>query len=665
MIIKKLIVNNFRLFQGRHEIQLMTNSHENKPIILFGGLNGSGKTSILLAVRLALYGKMAFKHLARNQDYIELLSSMIYRNPTHSDNPTQASIELVFTYNQAGLESEFSIIRDWQYGCQDTLLLSRNGQPLAELSYEQSQGFLNELIPPGVADLFFFDGEKIADLAEDETGHILQIAIRRLFGLDLIDKLRHDLIIFLKRNNFDNMDKQYQQQLTILEHEKQSYLTTAQQLRDEAALIKQEIDQLTTKINKQENLLSTQGGAFALTKSQESAKAENLIKEKESLEKLLRQEFDGMFPLALAPKMLTQLLQQLTQESQIKQTISFKKELYLFLEQLKLNLAQHNLSKQQTVYQIIENQLVDYLSNKSSTEILFDVSDTELGRYQHLISVESIKAQSRFEQAQARLSEVEIALENASLNIQRAPDEEQLLTIFAAIRELDKARQQQIEQYKQRLEQAKQALSSAKHHAVQIQKIHDHFRANFTLNNAVTYAQKILPLLEQYSLSLTKSRIKLLEQNFIAAYTRLNRKQHQYLSAKIDSETFDVELINQQGQLIHRQSLSAGEKQIYAIAILEALGKTSGRQLPIIIDTPLGRLDSEHRDKLIKYYFPLASHQVIILSTDTELDQHYFVPDLNRHIAHSYQIVFDHLHHTSHIKNGYLWSIPSPNKEIN
>jgi DNA sulfur modification protein DndD len=655
MIIKKLILNNFRVFQGRHEIALMTNSHENKPIILFGGLNGSGKTSILLAVRLALYGKMAFKPLARQQEYVEWLSSMIYSNPTHTDNPMQASIELVFTYNQAGVESEFNIIRNWQSGSQDTLLLSRNGQPLTELSYEQSQGFLNGLIPSGVADLFFFDGEKIADLAEDETGLILPIAIRRLLGLDLIDKLHHDLIVFLKRHNVDNMDKQYQQQLTILEQEKHSDLTMAQQWCDEAALIKKDIDQLTIKINKQEHLLSTQGGAFALTKTQESEKAENLLREKESLEKMLRQEIDGLFPLALAPKILTQLLQQLTQESQVKQTLSFKKELDLFLKQLKVNTAQHPSSKQQMVYQAIEKQLIDYLNNKSSlTEILFDVSDTELGRYQHMITIESIKAQSRFQQTKARLSEVEIALENASLNIQRAPDEEQLLTIFAAIRELERSRQQQIEQYKQRLEQAKQALASAKHRALQMQKIHDHARTHFSLNNAVTYAQKLLPLLEQYSLALTTSRIKLLEKNFIAAYTRLNRKQHQYLSAKIDSKTFNIELTNQHGQLIHRHSLSAGEKQIYAIAILEALGKTSGRQLPIIIDTPLGRLDSEHRNKLINYYFPIVSHQVIILSTDTEIDQHDFKHDLHRYIAHSYQIVFDQQQHASHIKNGYL-----------
>lgn len=106
---------------------------------------------------------------------------------------------------------------------------------------------------------------------------------------------------------------------------------------------------------------------------------------------------------------------------------------------------------------------------------------------------------------------------------------------------------------------------------------------------------------------------------------------------------------------IQRKSLSAGEKQIYAIAILEALAKTSGRHLPIIIDTPLGRLDSKHRDKLIEHYFPHASHQVILLSTDTEVDEQYFVDHLKEYISHSYQIHFDGVSKSSNLTSGYFW----------
>src|SRR5690606_33202414 len=99
-------------------------------------------------------------------------------------------------------------------------------------------------------------------------------------------------------------------------------------------------------------------------------------------------------------------------------------------------------------------------------------------------------------------------------------------------------------------------------------------------------------------------------------------------------DAYSVTLFDQTGMLVDKKALSAGEKQIYAIAMLEALGRTSGRSLPLIIDTPLGRLDSKHRDKLVNNYFPTASHQVVILSTDTEIDESFYSA-LSPEISHA------------------------------
>lgn len=102
-----------------------------------------------------------------------------------------------------------------------------------------------------------------------------------------------------------------------------------------------------------------------------------------------------------------------------------------------------------------------------------------------------------------------------------------------------------------------------------------------------------------------------------------------------------------------KAQLSAGEKQLSAISMLWALAKTSGRPLPSIIDTPLARLDSEHRKSLIRHSFPVASHQVIIFSTDTEVDQSSFA-ELRRDIAHTYRLEFDAADHGTTITSGYF-----------
>jgi DNA sulfur modification protein DndD len=139
-------------------------------------------------------------------------------------------------------------------------------------------------------------------------------------------------------------------------------------------------------------------------------------------------------------------------------------------------------------------------------------------------------------------------------------------------------------------------------------------------------------MLDDFVERMTKSKVEVLRGHFVEAFRRLARKEDMVADATIDSRTFAVALIDKAGRVIPKKQLSAGEKQIYAIAMLEALGRTSGRSLPVIIDTPLGRLDSKHRTKLVERYFPYASHQVIILSTDTEVDEPFY-QGLSKHVS--------------------------------
>ena len=125
---------------------------------------------------------------------------------------------------------------------------------------------------------------------------------------------------------------------------------------------------------------------------------------------------------------------------------------------------------------------------------------------------------------------------------------------------------------------------------------------------------------------------------------------------EIDPQTFAVTLYDRQDRLIPKAELSAGEKQIYAISMLWGLAKTSGRPLPMIIDTPLGRLDSDHRRHLIEDYFPYASHQVVVLSTDTELDKQNFEM-LSPYVSHAYHLVYDQIEGSTKAGERYFWKM--------
>lgn len=659
MLIKQLVLRNFRVFNGTHVIDLAPKKRQNddnsRPIVLFGGLNGAGKTSILSAIRLSLYGRLVFGPTTQQQEYVKELSSLIHSSSSLDEQPNEASIKLVFTYNKDGEETEFTITRTWQKGKRDKLALQQDGKLIQGLSYEQCQGFLNELIPHGIADLFFFDGEKIAELAEDESGNILRTAVRRLLGLDLIEKLRNDLIIFIKRQQSNQLIESQQQKITEFELQIKNFAFKTEQFLEKADYAKSRMDLISTEIAQYETLLSTQGGAFAQTKMQEKKKIDTLLKEKDNLEKSLRHECDSSLPYSLAPNVLSRLLEKFSAEIQIKQANIFEKELNQFLEQLKSNISFRSRSTGKIVADAIEDNLKEYLSSKPKGELLFDISEREAGMIQQSIEQDSKKSWQRFELYRKRLAKLEEQLEQAAANIARAPEDVQLIDIFEKLRELERQREAKRLEYCLLLEEAKREKQQQLECARQIQKTHDAARSQHSYNSAFKNAQKTINLLDHYSELLTQARVKTLSINFEVAYRKLARKEDLQLNAQINPNTFDVELVDEKNNIINRKLLSAGEKQIYAIAILEALAKTSGRDLPIIIDTPLGRLDSQHRDKLINHYFPYASHQVIILSTDTEVDKRYFVDQLRDDISHAYEIVFNAQTKSSILKPGYFW----------
>jgi len=143
-----------------------------------------------------------------------------------------------------------------------------------------------------------------------------------------------------------------------------------------------------------------------------------------------------------------------------------------------------------------------------------------------------------------------------------------------------------------------------------------------------------------------------LETFILDSYQALLRKRGLVSEVRICPETLKLTVTDRRGEPIPSRRLSAGERQLLATSILWGLAKASGRALPVVIDTPLGRLDASHRHNLIEHYFPNASHQVILLSTDEEIDGAYY-QKLRPSLAGEYEIYFDEDRGGSGIRTGY------------
>ena len=149
--------------------------------------------------------------------------------------------------------------------------------------------------------------------------------------------------------------------------------------------------------------------------------------------------------------------------------------------------------------------------------------------------------------------------------------------------------------------------------------------------------------------------IKKLENEIAICFNILIRKDGFLQKVQIDLNSFELLLFDKKDRVIETSQLSAGERQLLAVSILWALARASNKSSQTIIDTPLGRLDSKHRMNLIEKYFPQASHQVILLSTDEEINENYH-QKLKNSVSRSYLINFDTKHNGSKVEEGYFFN---------
>lgn len=643
MIITKLTLNNFRVFAGKHEINLTPK--KGKPIVLFGGLNGAGKTSILTAIRFSLLGRQAFASSLSNPAFIEELQKLI----NNSDGNTvskEASVELEFNFVRQGENYHYTVTRHWQYGSLDQLVITENGIKKLELNYDQAQAFLLELVPAGIADLVFFDGEKIAELAEDNSGLVLQQAVKRLLGLDTVNRLKEDLRIYLRKAGIAASEEKLQAQYKLLESEKDELLCQALQKRNEADLEFNGIAELNRKIAVAEQDLLSGGGAWATSREETQASINQKIQEKAVLESKLQHELENDYALGIASSSMEKLIQEIDKSSDNFKRKAFKEQLAIFLD-----------SEQKSGFYYHKRELLEKAEKYSKPQK--DVLDFNLSEQQIALLKEQVqnRAPNAIQCAKAlkgELLKTQNIIENASLNVARAPEQEQLQKSFDNLRALEKQKNELIKTYKDLLLDAKRLFKSAQEITSKLVKLQKEMKSAFGEQDSSIRASRAIALLEDFSIDLSKVKLKEIESKFINSYKQLTRKDELQLNVKIDPHSYNVSLVNMEGVEIDKSGLSAGEKQIFAIAMLDALAAISGKKLPLVIDTPLGRLDSEHRDKLVQNYFPFASEQVVILSTDTEINKSY-TERMQNFISRKYDISFNQTNKTSTISDGYFW----------
>ncbi len=203
MIIKRLTLHNFGVYAGTNTFEF----HAGKPIVLVGGLNGRGKTTFLEGVLLALYGKNSF---AYSEDDEQSYGQYLKAHTNSSDGTNETFVDLDFLMDSEGAE-EYEIRREWNGGkirISEKVTVYKDGVINPFLTDNWAM-FMENVLPSALSSFFFFDGEKIADLAVEKTSDQMKQSIKALLGITVLDHLENDLnkVISRTARNSVNQDE--------------------------------------------------------------------------------------------------------------------------------------------------------------------------------------------------------------------------------------------------------------------------------------------------------------------------------------------------------------------------------------------------------------------------------------------------------------------------
>ena len=658
MILDAIILNNFGIFGGTQRAILTPESDE-KPIVLFGGMNGGGKTTLLDAVQLALYGPKARCSNRGRLPYRDYLRAAIHRD---ADPGGGASLTIDFRRVVDGEMHSYRLLRSWREGVrgiEETVEVLRDGEPDHVLS-ENWPEYIESYIPSGISHLFFFDAEQIKELAEGEqAAELLGTAIHSLLGLDLVDRLETDLLTLERRKKAAGKTGQECQRLKDIEDELARLEEMLEAATNEKGRLNGELGSLSRDVEECTKRFKAEGGDLFERRTEIESELAHFEKELVSEEHTLRDIAGGCAPLLLVSQLLEDVeaqarLEAETRKAQVLLTALEDRDAAVLNELSKARGSIAHLTKLEVI-----------LRNDRQRRLAQVAGPCYLGADEHLVSeIRHIRA-SVLPEVSARITKrieatarVRERVMRAEMMLARVPAADAIARLqleLETLRIRHKQKQAEVEALETKLQvivRQRAAAEQAVKRELEADAEQQFGRED--RDRVLKHSAKVRSTLGDFRTTIIRKHARRIEVLMLEAFTHLLRKSNLVTSMKIDPVTFRIELTGGDGKPLPFDRLSAGERQLLATSLLWGLARASGRPLPTIIDTPLARLDSSHRRHLIERYFPVASHQVILLSTDEEIDQEN-LKQLLPYVGRMYHLRFDEAVRATTITEGYFW----------
>lgn len=665
MKIKQLKLKNIGSFYGEHCFSFKTEENQ-KNIVLIGGRNGAGKTTIFESLRLCLYGYKLYGYRQNSQLYTNKIIQLI-NDRAKTILPTDAAISLEIMIEDGYSNSIFEIDRKWSLKgnkLKENYIVYQNKEQLSPDELQNFDHYLMQIIPPALFNFHFFDGERISEFIFDQTnGQTFRMAFMQICGLDTFELIEEQLQNNIHARKIGTTDDIYSKYITArkeLDNAKENYhaaIDTVQKIQADINSIQEKISLLDQSMKKYGGVERNEWDAY----SQEIHREETRRNE---FRQTLKMAANDIIPFIIMKKQLAELEKQLNTEERLKRnrllhdkfsdssiTRKLLQELKPFLTFPDSVIPENLLS---ALYKALKEDTdineIEFLclSENDTTDLLAKIHYYENYEVQNIINTEYA-----VEESLKHVKELRIKMEEKEV----ISSDQYLIQKNNLLEQLDIERNHLLES-REYLLQTEITLKAAqdKNH-----KAYEKYKAVLKEKSVTDMAARALLAFEELKQSLYQKYIAAVEDSFSYYFHQLISKTDLidgiYISSSFEIIAYKqsaikvndiLEQIQEYGQEYVRthigerafdqiwesrnnhdiisvplkieQHFSAGEKQIFVMALYQSLTGIRTTELPFVIDTPLARIDREHRKNILNNFFAKLPGQVIILSTDEEIN---------------------------------------------
>ena len=625
MRLTQLELNNFRPYYGR--VTLDFPDERSGELFLVHGKNGFGKTSMFSAVQWALYGEGTRRELydhannrAKRETEFEMSVSLAFAHDGREYRLTRSA-----KANRESVEAPEHLARS-------TLSLYRDGSPLPGGENEVAQERIDTIIPRDASQFFFFDGEKIGKYSSSEHTEDTRSAIELVLGLRAVQNARADasnLKSQLRRTRNQAMKKNEEQAELI---EKQEHLEQEIEGYQKAGIeAAKRLEDFETKRQAYRAELEELSEVQELAKKRQLLEQEASLarEEREGVIETLKKESRGLYLRVLASHVVHVHDQCAAEYESLRERETARRldeAVGDFLERLATQevcvcgqpLSEHERS---AILAQARAEATDVAVEAGGAEAVTEVaSRLEMLRRAR---VTAERAAQRFE---------EFAVKKIDMDEKLSGLESRIVSLTSKMNSVDAESVNSLRDLLERAESEYQ-LTQKERIALEVQVEHKKGEADSldrqirklggatgtaaALEAQIDLLEKAERAFEAFLLRAAKARRTQIEEQANHFFKQITNKAVGYDSMFI-SDDFTFGINASDGTRPNMDQISEGEKQVVAFSFIMGLNRYTRSSAPLIIDTPMGRLDEDHRPNLASAIIAL-DQQVFLFVTETDL----------------------------------------------